>query len=110
MTSALIGSGLVLIGAGLPLMRRRVPPNPWYGIRIPSTLADERTWYAVNERSGRDLLILGITVVVVALGAPLVLPRWQPEWRALLVAFVLIIGLATITRRAFRHAKHVRRD
>lgn len=109
LTSALVVSGLVLVGVGIPLMRRRVPPNPWYGVRFPSTLADERTWYAVNERSGRDLLILGTTVVLVAVGAPLVLPRWRPEWRALLVAFLLIAGLAAITGRAIRHAKHLRR-
>jgi uncharacterized membrane protein len=110
LSSVLVVSGLVLVGAGIPLLRRRVPPNRWYGIRTPSTLADERTWYAVNERSGRDLLIVGTAVVVVALGAPLMLPRWRPEWRALLVAIVLIAGLATMTSRAIRHANHSRRD
>ncbi len=109
LTSALVVSGLALVGLGLPLMRRRVPPNRWYGIRFPSTLADERMWYAVNERSGRDLLILGTTIVFLALGAPFVFPRWRPEWRALLVAFVLIAGLAASTGRAIRHAKHLRR-
>ena len=109
-TSALVVSGLVLVGAGVPLMRRRVPPNPWYGVRFPSTLADERVWYAVNERSGRDLLVLGTTIVFLALGAPLVLRSWQPELRALLVAFVLIVGLAAITARAVRHAKRLRQQ
>ena len=110
LSSALVGSGLVLIGAGLPLARRRVPPNRWYGMRFPSTLADEHTWYSVNERSGRDLLILGATVVVVTLSAPLLLPRWNPEFRALLVAFVLIVGLAAITGRAIRHVGRLRRN
>jgi uncharacterized membrane protein len=91
-------------------MRRRVPPNRWYGIRLPSTVGDERVWYAVNGRSGRDLFILGATVTVLGLGAPLMLPRWNPAFRALLVAFVLIVGLAAITGRAVRHAKHLRRD
>ena len=110
LTSALVASGVVLVGAGLPLMRRRVPPNRWYGVRLSSTLADERMWYAVNERSGRDLLILGTTVVFLALGAPFVLPRWWPELRALLVAFVLIVGLAAVTGRAIRHIKQLRPD
>src|SRR5437868_14383031 len=98
LTSALGASGLALAAAGLPLMRRRVPPNRWYGVRVPATLADERMWYAVNERSGRDLLVVGTTVAVVALVAPVVLPRWWPELRALVVAFVLVIGLMTVTR------------
>lgn len=100
----------MLIGAGLPLMRRRVPPNRWYGVRLPSTLGDERTWYSVNERSGRDLVVVGTAVVFLALSAPVVLPRWAPEFRTLLVAFVLIVGLAAVTGRAIRHAKRLRSD
>ena len=104
-TSALAASGVVLAGAGLPLMLRKIPPNRWYGVRLPSTLADERLWYAVNERSGRDLLVLGITIAILALGTPFVLPHWWPELRALLVAFVLIAGLVMVTGRAIRHAR-----
>jgi len=101
----LVLSGLILVGVGFPLMRRRVPPNHWYGVRIPSTLADEHTWYAVNERCGRDLIVVGTAVVLVALVAPIVLPHWRPEWRALLVAVVLIAGLVAMTIRAIRHAR-----
>jgi uncharacterized membrane protein len=108
--SALVVSGLILIAVGFPLMRRRVPPNRWYGVRTRSTLADERTWYAVNERSGRDLLIVGFVVILVGSGASLVLPHWRPEFRTLLVAFVLIAGLAAMTVRAVRHAGRLRRD
>src|SRR4051812_19926532 len=97
LTSALVASGVVLAVAGLPLMLRKVPPNRWYGIRFPSTLADERVWYTVNERSGRDLLIVGTAVVVLGLAVPYVFPLWWPELRALLVAAVLIVGLMTVT-------------
>jgi hypothetical protein len=93
------------MGAGFPLMRRKVPPNRWYGIRLRSTLADERLWYAVNARSGRDLLVVGTTVVFLALGTPLVFPHWWPEGRALVVAIVLIVGLAAVTVRGSRYAK-----
>jgi uncharacterized membrane protein len=108
--TALTISGLVLAAAGVPLMLRRVAPNRWYGIRLRSTLADEGTWYEVNERSGRDLLLVGVAVVVLSLLAPIVLPRWRPEWRVLLVAFVLIVGLASTTTRAVGHARRLRRD
>jgi uncharacterized membrane protein len=108
LTSALVASGVFLVGAGLPLMLRRIPRNRWYGVRFPSTLADESLWYAVNERSGRDLVVVGTAVVAVGLAAPLMLPHWWPELRALLVAVVLIVGLATVTRRAMRHIKDLR--
>ena len=106
--AALVASGLILVGAGVPLMRRIVPPNRWYGVRLRSTLADERIWYAVNERTGRDLIVLGITVVFVSLGVPLVLPHWSPELHVLVVAIVLVIGLVAVTGRAVRHIKHLR--
>ena len=108
--TALLVSGLVLIGAGIPLMRRRVPPNRWYGVRLPSTLSDESAWYSVNERSGRDLIVVGTAVVLIALSAPVVVHRWAPEFRTLLVAVVLVAGLAVVTGRAIRHVKRLRSD
>ena len=57
MTSLLIlyvGSGLLLIILAVPLIQRRVPPNIWYGFRLPQTLNDPEIWYAVNEYGGRD--------------------------------------------------------
>jgi uncharacterized membrane protein len=105
LTSTLAASGVAIAVAGLPLMLRRVPPNRWYGIRLPATLADERLWYAVNERSGRDLLVVGATVALLAVGAPYLLSGWWPELRALPVAVALIVGLVLVTRRATRHVE-----
>jgi hypothetical protein len=34
-----------------------------------------------------------------------VLPHWRPEFRTLLVAFVLVAGLAAMTVRAMRHIR-----
>ncbi len=55
--------GVVLIGIGMPLLRERVPPNPWYGLRTPKTCSDRKIWYAANRVCGRDLMIAGIIVV-----------------------------------------------
>ncbi len=35
--------GLLLIGLGWPMAARRVPPNRWYGLRVPATFADEKS-------------------------------------------------------------------
>jgi uncharacterized membrane protein len=67
-------SGLVFIGISLPLIQRRVRPNPWYGLRVPKTLHDERIWYAANEFSGRMLFVAGLFIAGCALlFAPLAL-------------------------------------
>jgi len=52
-------------------MLRRVPPNGIYGLRVPATCADERVWYEANARTGRDFLVLGVVMVLLALGIPL---------------------------------------
>jgi hypothetical protein len=54
------------------------------------------------------LIVLGITVVFVAIGAPIVLSHWSPELHVLVVAIVLVIGLVAVTGRAVRHIKHLR--
>ena len=110
LTLVMVVTGLLLIGLALPLANRQVPPNRWYGIRLRSTLADEQIWYAVNEQCGRDMLVLGTTVLILTLSALMALPGWRPEWRALLVAPVLVGGLMAITSRASRHAAQLGRD
>ena len=32
----------------IPLARRKVSPNPWYGYRTRATLGDEKVWYEAN--------------------------------------------------------------
>lgn len=53
-------TALLLVGLSIPLMRRRVRPNWFYGFRTPSTVHDEPLWYDVNARTGRDLLWVGV--------------------------------------------------
>lgn len=63
--------GALMVGLGVPLVRRRVRPNPLYGLRVPATFADERVWYEANAASGRDMIAVGAALVAVALGLPL---------------------------------------
>ena len=57
-------SGLLLIAAGIPLWLRRVPRNALYGVRFASTLSDDRIWYEINARCGRDLVGIGAGYLV----------------------------------------------
>ncbi len=58
--------GLLFLGISVPLIRRRVPPNGWYGFRVPKTLNSPNIWYPVNEYSGRQMYRTGLLLVVVA--------------------------------------------
>jgi uncharacterized membrane protein len=64
-------AGALFVALGIPLMRRRVPLNGAYGLRVPATCADERVWYEANARTGRDFVVLGVVMVLLALGIPL---------------------------------------
>jgi hypothetical protein len=62
--------GFLFIAISIPLVRRRIPPNGIYGLRVPATFADESVWYEANAKSGRDLLCLGVLLAVLAVTLP----------------------------------------
>ncbi len=60
-----------------------VPPNRWYGFRVPQTLTNADVWWRANRFSG-------IMLMLAALTAGLIL-CFQPEG-ALLYAPLVILG------------------
>jgi len=103
--TVLLGTSMLLIAFALPLWFRRVPPNRWYGVRTRATLADEQRWYDVNERSGRDLLVAGVVLLVGIMLIERIGARWMPELRDLASAALLIASLAWVSLRAMRGAR-----
>ena len=59
--------GILLSGLSVPLIRRKVKPNPWYGFRVKATLNDERIWYSANEYAGKCLFWAGLAIAGSAL-------------------------------------------
>lgn len=89
-----LAGDLLIIGLAIPLIRRRVRPNPWYGLRIPATLRDERVWFEANAASGRDFLGLGVAHAAVALGLPLT--GISSTTYAVANATLLVVGVLTV--------------
>ena len=58
---ALIGAMNVVIG--VPLAKRRVGPNRWYGFRTRKTFSDPAIWYEANRILGIDLIVAGATLL-----------------------------------------------
>jgi uncharacterized membrane protein len=83
----------------LPLILRKVPPNPVYGYRTRVTLGDEALWYRVNAYFGLRLLLASLLSACIAAA----LFAWQglspqaylPVSVVLLFAPVAIAGLLT---------------
>lgn len=59
-----IAAGCVCIALGLPLMKRKVKMNRWYGVRIPKSFQSEENWFKINEYGGRQLVAWSIPLIV----------------------------------------------
>jgi uncharacterized membrane protein len=100
--------GLLFALIGWPLAAGRIGPNRWYGLRVPATFADRQVWYDANALTGRDLMALGILVLLVSLLLPrLHLPE---EVYAGVCAAVLGLGALVLTVRGWRTANRLLRE
>jgi uncharacterized membrane protein len=90
-------AGLLLIAAGIPLWLRRVPRNALYGVRFPSTLSDDRIWYEINARCGRDLVGIGAGYLVLLAAAFLFGRSWSMPLRLLGPTVVFVVALMVNT-------------
>ena len=110
MTPSLLFSavGLLLIGLGWPLARRRVGPNRWYGLRLPATFADAHVWYEANAVAGRDMMLVGSAVGGAALGLPLA--GCGENLVAVTCAALLAVGSLVATLRGWRLANRLLRE
>jgi len=58
-----VSFSLLLIGLSIPLIKRMVAPNSWYGFRVRQTLEDPAVWYEANAYSGKCLLWAGVVML-----------------------------------------------
>ena len=100
--------GLLLLVLGWPMAARRVRPNRWYGLRIPATFADATVWYDANAVAGRDMMILGAVLLVVALALPH-LPGFPESAYGGVCAGLLGVGSLVLAVRGWRLANRLLR-
>ena len=99
---------MLLAGLGWPLARRRVGPNRWYGLRVTATFADPYVWYEVNAVAGRDMVALGVLLVVLVATLPTVAGVQGPAF-AITAAAVTVAGSLFMTARGWRLATRLAR-
>jgi uncharacterized membrane protein len=101
--------GLLLALLGWPLAARRIGPNPWYGLRVPATFADRQVWYDANALAGRDLMAVGVLVLLVSLLLPRVRGLPDAAYGGVCAA-VLGVGALVMTVRGWRAANRLLRE
>lgn len=103
------GTGLILVLIALPLIDRRIKPNPFYGFRVRRTLEDAELWYAVNAHSGQRLLIAGLVMITAAIGLYFV-PNLSMVAYALSITGIMVLTLAIGFVQTSRYLNQLDRD
>lgn len=58
---------LLVIFFTFPLIAKLIPPNRFYGIRIPMAYDSEDLWYAINRFGGLIFLVFAIISLLITL-------------------------------------------
>ena len=95
--------GPVLVLLSLPLMFRWIPPNRFFGLRVPSTLRNKSVWYDANALTARHLFALGAFLVFLEFALPLSI-------RIGMLRAAASIGFATIIIMDWRMANRWERE
>lgn len=98
-----VTTGFVSIGLAIPLINGRVAPNRLYGLRTRATLSNDTVWYEANARSGRDLLLFGVGIVVLAVSLPLGVGSSLEEY-GLAMSALLVLGAVALCVVGVRRA------
>lgn len=99
-----VGSSILLIVLAIPLLARKVKPNPLYGFRIRQTLEDPQVWYDVNAFFGRQLLMVGLLEGLATL-LLYFLPGLNVDTYALACLGVFIVVFGVAMAKSLRYIK-----
>jgi uncharacterized membrane protein len=62
-----VAGGALLVLIAIPLLFEKIPPNLFYGFRVPQTLANPRVWYATNKFAAKRLIWAGAGFILAAI-------------------------------------------
>ena len=101
--------GFLLVGVAIPLIKRRVKPNGFYGLRVPATFADEWVWYEANAKFGRDMIVYAAYVAVAGC-ALLFVPEADGSRWVLIVGISIAVGAIIMAAIGWRRANRLLRE
>ena len=61
---ALLAVGSIMFATCLPLIKRRVPMNRFYGIRVREAFKSKERWLDINAYGGRQFAVWSIPIVI----------------------------------------------
>ena len=96
-----VASGCITSLLSLPLIYRKIPPNRWYGFRVPKTLSNTHIWYEANAEAGKRLAAAGLFI---AIGVTIFyfLKRWEVVYFAVACLLITTLSLGYALVQSFR--------
>ena len=98
------GGGLLLALLSLPLIARKIKPNPYYGFRVSATMENPEIWYTVNQYFAKRQLAVALIEIASATGL-YYWPGIKVDAYALSVLGVLVVTFSIAIIQGWRHIK-----
>jgi hypothetical protein len=91
-----LGFAILITAISIPLVKRKIKMNPWYGVRIPKSFESEENWYKINAYGGKRLILWATLPAVIGIAAfflPLDSDAGGTVLLTLLLAFAPLIAI-----------------
>jgi hypothetical protein len=91
--------GLFFIALSVPLVKRKIKMNKWYGVRIPRAFKSEESWYKINEYGGRVFIYWSIPILlsgILLFFSPSLGKKWVVILEQAPLVFVVLAGIQTL--------------
>ena len=62
-----ICAAAVFILLSIPLLKRKVPMNRWYGARFKKSFESEENWYRINAYSAKQVMIWSVPLLLMGI-------------------------------------------
>ena len=98
------GGGLLLALLSLPLIARKIKPNPYYGFRVSATLENPEIWYTANQYFAKRQLAAALIEIASATGLYF-WPGITVDAYALSVLAVFVVTFSIAIIQGWRHIK-----
>ena len=59
--------GVIFILVSLPLVKKKVPMNRYYGFRIAKAFVSDDNWYKINSYGGRQFIRWAIALIMIGI-------------------------------------------
>jgi hypothetical protein len=102
-------AGIAIVAVSLPLIKRRIRMNAFYGFRIDAAFESDQRWYDINAYGGRMFFRWGLAITIAGL---IGLPLPQKFW--LIHAYVSVVivlgGLSISVLKTLRYADQLKKS